>query len=1258
MISIPLLTRLAVAATAAGMLAASHAADVTLRTSTGLITPSTRGQAQTTHFGWDFFEDPATYNPPATALADDTPDITSTTTPAGVKFESLHGNKNRASSGNFYSGFSEATAMVNERVTVVTDGTPGVTGSTTILVQMIAGAGFGGGPGNFASTWLFSPINGVAPVEVLQTRNRNGFGQVWVKWELPGNQSSYQFDIQSVTNAHMSFDKIVIDTWYSADGESHPDRARLAPGANFTLNREPSITVPTTRGSMNTTHFGWDNFEHPNTYTPPGTVLADSTPDIRSAMTPEGARFESLHSNLNRASSGNFYSGFSEATAMVNERVTVVTRGAPGMAGSTTIIVQMIAGSFQGNPSDFASAWQFSEINGVAPAEVLQTRNGANFGHVWARWELPGNQPEYELTITSATNAHMSFDRIEIDTWYDEGGASHPDSMILSEPAAIGHVMEQLSGPVAPSSRGGRGTTYFGWDTWGTPGSATVIDDNTPDIGSDPSGLARFRTTNGEIHQMVGGGNIYFLSGTLAEEVTVPTDGLPGSEGFTTIFLQISSVTGPFGGANFAGPITLSSINGVAPQVVQASGSVSAQLWAKWVVPGNQETYTISITGPPNQAHFSFDQVVVDTKYSRYEGVGDTMRARTVEITTATLAGVVRNEVFSAQLEAEGGTAPLVWSLKAGSALPAGLQLGQTGLLSGTPTVIGDFHVTVVVTEGGGFTAERELALRVLPSLKIVSPATLPTAVTGRAYEFSLQAADGEAPYEWLVLNGQLPEGMALSVEGVIHGTPMAAGDATVEIQVTDADGSSAAREFTLPVSPVLLAPVMNALDLPPTAVGAGFSHRMSAENYPASFQIMGLPRGLRWNARSGEITGRPLEAGAFVVRAQAFNSAGGSGWVSGVLVVRALGAMQQGGFTGWSSRDEVNGGLGSLVSVRTTATGAYTLSVRTGGRTVSARGFLNGGAPQIDAGNVGGGHLVLSIDGDSGELSGSHGGALVRGWRAVWDRNLNPASELAGYYSFGLEVDSSHAGEASLPEGMGFGTFTLAESGVIRLRGRTADGQNIGGNGTLGPNGEMVVYAPQHGNRGSVLGELRLSAGAGGVFTDNEVSSVVLTWSKPGTRGRVHAGGFGPVSLNARGGYLAQGGRGQTVLGLPEVGEITLEFEGGGIGESETVANVSGIEWTERFSAVMPAAGNAAGVRVSVNRATGAMSGSFTLVESAPLARRSARFFGQVVRGLAGGETRAAGYFLLPQLPGAGERANRTPVRSGAVHLTQPVVP
>lgn len=72
-----------------------------------------------------------------------------------------------------------------------------------------------------------------------------------------------------------------------------------------------------------------------------------------------------------------------------------------------------------------------------------------------------------------------------------------------------------------------------------------------------------------------------------------------------------------------------------------------------------------------------------------------------------------------------------------------------------------------------------------LSSLQINSE-SLPEAFVGYPYAVKLQAIGGITPYTWIISNGQLPEGFSLTGEGVITGTPSAAGESSFNIQLTE----------------------------------------------------------------------------------------------------------------------------------------------------------------------------------------------------------------------------------------------------------------------------------------------------------------------------------------------------------------------------------------------------------------------------------------------------------------------------------------
>jgi len=96
---------------------------------------------------------------------------------------------------------------------------------------------------------------------------------------------------------------------------------------------------------------------------------------------------------------------------------------------------------------------------------------------------------------------------------------------------------------------------------------------------------------------------------------------------------------------------------------------------------------------------------------------------------------------FREQLEAQGGTAPYNWRLATG-ALPQGVSLEPTGVLSGLPTEAGDFHIVVTVSDRGKPAHERnqELVLRVLAPLLVQWGQ--PAKINGQRIEGSIKVSN------------------------------------------------------------------------------------------------------------------------------------------------------------------------------------------------------------------------------------------------------------------------------------------------------------------------------------------------------------------------------------------------------------------------------------------------------------------------------------------------------------------------------------
>jgi hypothetical protein len=618
-------------------------------------------------------------------------------------------------------------------------------------------------------------------------------------------------------------------------------------------------------------------------------------------------------------------------------------------------------------------------------------------------------------------------------------------------------------------------------------------------------------------------------------------------------------------------------------------------------------------------------------------------------ITTTTLTSSYVGAPYSSSLAAIGGVQLYSWSLASGS-LPAGLSLTAAGTITGIPTAHGTASFTARVTDGTGVTDDQALQLTIDPSsIEITTAAALPAAVRNVAFSQALQATGGVQPYSWTLLSGSLPAGLSLSASGQITGIPTAAGSFSFSARLTDGASIVVAKAFTLLVNASFVPPVLNPVVLPATTVGAAYTASVSAVNYPKTYSVVGLPAGITFNATTGAISGRSSVTGVFVVLVSASNTAGASATVSVPLAVRALAGATIGSFTGVIGRDPAaNQGLGARLDLTVTALGTYTLSVKKGAVLTSVKGFINPTAPHIST-TVTGVALTLNLASGLNALSGTHGAAVINGWRGTWNATVNPAVSRVGYYSFGLDLaNPADQGQLAKPQGSGYASFSVALAGTLSVAGKTADGQAFTSAGFMGPNGEIALHGPLYLNLGSINGTVTLAEDPAGAYAENTLSGSV-TWTKPANTARTYGPGFNALALTASGKYLSSVAGKGVVLGMPAAGPASLTFTDGGLSTASLDPDLSFTQ-TALNAVVLPLV-NPTKVTLVINKSTGLVTGTFTLVDGTAV--RKVSYAGMIVRP-SSGSILAKGHFLLLQLPSTGQTVLTSPILSGGIQISQ----
>jgi hypothetical protein len=254
-----------------------------------------------------------------------------------------------------------------------------------------------------------------------------------------------------------------------------------------------------------------------------------------------------------------------------------------------------------------------------------------------------------------------------------------------------------------------------------------------------------------------------------------------------------------------------------------------------------------------------------------------------LQVTTTSLPGAVEGALYTATLEAAGGTPPYIWDIVTG-ALPSGVTLdAATGTIGGVSTSYGDFPLTVRVRDNAGRSATQPLTLtvnRFIPPVELLTSA-LPGGMVGAPYSQALVASGGLGTYEWALTAGSLPAGLTLGGDGSISGVPStvsASGD-TFAITVSDSSDSSrsATRVLGIAIAPPPLA--VTTASLPETTEGDPYAAALQASGGVAPYQwalIEGaLPSGLVLNGATGSISGTAAGYGDFTLTVEVTDADG-----------------------------------------------------------------------------------------------------------------------------------------------------------------------------------------------------------------------------------------------------------------------------------------------------------------------------------------------------------------------------------------------
>ncbi|MEB8095935.1 putative Ig domain-containing protein, partial [Staphylococcus caprae] len=295
----------------------------------------------------------------------------------------------------------------------------------------------------------------------------------------------------------------------------------------------------------------------------------------------------------------------------------------------------------------------------------------------------------------------------------------------------------------------------------------------------------------------------------------------------------------------------------------------------------NSDTNTISGT-PTKVGNYPITVTTTDASGNKTE---TKFTIEVVDKTAPTVTAIkdqiqeVNTPIDSITVEATDNSGQAVTNKVSG--LPDGVSFdSETNTISGTPTKVGSYPITVTTTDAEGNVTTTNFTIKVVDTTKpmVTSIKDQTKEVNTAIDSITIEATDNSGQAVTNKVSG-LPEGVSFDSEtNTISGTPTKVGNYPITVTTTDASGNKTETKFTIKVVDEI-APTVKAIANQTKEVNTSIDtikiEASDNSGQPVTNKVSGLPTGVTFDSETNTISGTPTKFGSYPITVTTTDASG-----------------------------------------------------------------------------------------------------------------------------------------------------------------------------------------------------------------------------------------------------------------------------------------------------------------------------------------------------------------------------------------------